>query len=65
MGRRGGQPGKYRYFHQVSLVFDTEPALFMVACIYENLKKMSIKTKRKLKNANFFSGSMFDEIGSR
>ena len=23
--------GKYRYFHQVSLVFDTEPALFMVS----------------------------------
>ena len=23
--------GKYRYFHQVSLVFDTEPALFVVS----------------------------------
>ena len=22
---------KYRYFHQVSLVFDTEPALFIVS----------------------------------
>ena len=24
---------KYRYFHQVSLVFDTEPELFMVSMI--------------------------------
>ena len=51
---------KYRYFHQVSLVFDTEPALFMVACMYENLKKMSIKAKKKQKNEDFFSGSMLD-----
>ena len=50
---------KYRYFHQVSLVFNTEPALFMVACMYENLKKMSIKVKKSRK-MQFFSGSMFD-----
>ena len=45
--------GKYRYFHQVSLVFDTEAAVFMVstiACMYENLKKMSIKAQKKQKS---------------
>ena len=52
--------GKYRYFHQVSLVFDTEPVLFMVACMYENLKKMLIKAKKKQKNAIFFWKYMFD-----
>ena len=46
--------GKYRYFHQVSLVFDTGAALFMAASMYENLKKMSIKVKKKQKNAIFF-----------
>ena len=49
-----GVGGKYRYFHQVSLVFDTDPALFMVSCMYENLKKMSVKAKKKQKNAIFF-----------
>ena len=39
---------KFRYF--------SIPNLFCswLACMYENLKKMSIKAKKKLKNTNFF-----------
>ena len=40
---------KYRY-----IVFDTQPALFIViARMYENPKKMSMKAKKKLINTTF------------
>ena len=52
--------GKYQYFYQVSLVFDTEPALFMVSMYVQkpqenvNQSEEKLKKRRKAENANFF-----------
>ena len=49
--------GKYRYFHQVSLIFDAEPALFMVSMyvrrksqVQENVNQ----SEEKAEKCNFF-----------
>ena len=57
LGLSIGTSTKYRLFSILSLI-----SLWLV-CMYENLKKLSIRAKKKLKNANFYSGSMFDKIG--
>ena len=39
--------GKYRYFHQVSLVFYTEPALFMVGMYVQKPQENVNKSEEK------------------
>ena len=47
--------GKYWYCHQVSLVFDTEPVLFMVSVYaWKPVKNVKKKAKKKLKMRIFF-----------
>ena len=46
--------GKYRYFQQVSLVFDTEPALFMVGMYVQKPQENVNKSEEKAENVNFF-----------
>ena len=46
--------GKYRYFHQVSLVFDTEPALFMVSMYVWKPQENVNQSEEKAEKCKFF-----------
>ena len=46
--------GKYRYFHQVSLVFDAEPALFMVSMYVRKPQENVNQSEEKAEKCDFF-----------
>ena len=45
---------KYRYFHQVSLVFDTEPTLFMVSMCVKKPQENVNQIEEKAEKCEFF-----------